>query len=743
MQDEDAAPAEFVCPLSHTLMREPVVGSDGQTYERKWIVHWLQQHGTSPVSREPMEATRLVPNYALKSMIDAFLAAHPAAAECPPQSAPAAASPASGAASPPLELMLVAMRARGKVHIQVTPPLTGPRKPTTLICMLDVSGSMGSDASPPQNGSESDGLSRLDLVKHSVNTIIHTLDSADRLAIISFHSHAEIVLPLQQMTEAGRQEALAAVTRLHPDGSANIWDALRVGLEVAGRDPASLVLFTDGEPNVNPPRGIIPTLEGLLVEGRFGGTLHAFGFGYQLDSDLLHRIAELGGGVFGFIPDSSMVGTVFVNFASNALATCAMNLRLVLAKGGGAPLDLHVPSIQYGQTRDFLVDDSDCTAETVSLSSVCGTSLTASVVDVDESDPAFVLQEARHLFMKHILLGLRAPSEAVAIVRQLVDNLRQLSTGAVAGGSPCIDEFLRDAESHELSEGQVMKAFERSDWFKRWGQHYLKSLVRAHAAQQCANFRDKSLQMYGGPLFRELRDAADKLFCRLPAPAPSIAAAGGSQLGPSLSQPRNNMSSYYDASAPCFDGQGDVLLADGVSQKRVCDLQKGDALYGGGRVRCLVETKMQEGQRTRMVPLTVGDGRLGTLWITAWHPVVWEDRWMFPHDISEGEQTREVCVDRIYNLVLDAVHVVHICGVPVVTLGHSFRGPVVGHAYFGSEAVIRDLERVPGWDGGCIQLRSGRRLCQRDPSTLRVSRFVAAEAHFQAELPPPALPNRG
>jgi hypothetical protein len=58
----------------------------------------------------------------------------------------------------------------------VKPPADGPRKPTVLICILDVSGSMGEDASLKDGSTENDGFSRLDLVKHSMNTIISMLN---------------------------------------------------------------------------------------------------------------------------------------------------------------------------------------------------------------------------------------------------------------------------------------------------------------------------------------------------------------------------------------------------------------------------------------------------------------------------------------------------------------------------------------------------------------------------------------
>jgi hypothetical protein len=46
-----------------------------------------------------------------------------------------------------------------------------------------------------------------------------------------------------------------------------------------------------------------------------------FGYGYNLNTKLLTSITELGGGCYGFIPDCSMVGTIFVNFLAHSLAS--------------------------------------------------------------------------------------------------------------------------------------------------------------------------------------------------------------------------------------------------------------------------------------------------------------------------------------------------------------------------------------------------------------------------------------
>lgn len=53
-------------------------------------------------------------------------------------------------------------------------------------------------------------------------------------------------------------------------------------------------------------------------------------FGYDIDSTILHSLALEGDGTFSFIPDSSMVGTVFINTIANSLISTSNNAKVSL-----------------------------------------------------------------------------------------------------------------------------------------------------------------------------------------------------------------------------------------------------------------------------------------------------------------------------------------------------------------------------------------------------------------------------
>merc|ERR1719433_2428040 len=90
--------------------------------------------------------------------------------------------------------------------------------------------------------------------------------------------------------------------------------------------------------------------------------------------------------------------------------------------------------------------------------------------------------------------------------------------GVLAGEDERTEALKKDVND------QACLAVSRADWYKAWGAHYLRSLARAHLLQQCNNFKDPGVQMYGGPLFEKVREVADDMFLSLPPPC-------GHQLG--------------------------------------------------------------------------------------------------------------------------------------------------------------------------------------------------------------------
>lgn len=87
------------------------------------------------------------------------------------------------------------------------------RTPCDICCVVDVSGSMGSEAKlKNESGAvESHGLSLLDVVKHSVKTIVHTMRAEDRIAVVSYSDSAKVIYPLSNISAANKDKVRASL----------------------------------------------------------------------------------------------------------------------------------------------------------------------------------------------------------------------------------------------------------------------------------------------------------------------------------------------------------------------------------------------------------------------------------------------------------------------------------------------------------------------------------------------------
>ncbi|XP_053554309.1 WD repeat, SAM and U-box domain-containing protein 1 isoform X2 [Bombina bombina] len=69
-------PDEFLCPITREIMMDPVIASDGYSYERKAIENWIStQKRTSPMTNLPLSTLLLTPNRTLKMALNRWLEA--------------------------------------------------------------------------------------------------------------------------------------------------------------------------------------------------------------------------------------------------------------------------------------------------------------------------------------------------------------------------------------------------------------------------------------------------------------------------------------------------------------------------------------------------------------------------------------------------------------------------------------------------------------------------------------------
>jgi hypothetical protein len=62
----------FLCPITRDIMCDPVICSDGHTYEREAIEQWLRSNSRSPKTNQHLPSRTLIPNHSMKQAIDAM-----------------------------------------------------------------------------------------------------------------------------------------------------------------------------------------------------------------------------------------------------------------------------------------------------------------------------------------------------------------------------------------------------------------------------------------------------------------------------------------------------------------------------------------------------------------------------------------------------------------------------------------------------------------------------------------------
>jgi hypothetical protein len=75
-QDNEEIPSHFFCPITHEVMREPLMSKNGIRYESSAIMDWLASHNnTCPMTRQPLNVSVLMRNRRLQGEIQCWFKA--------------------------------------------------------------------------------------------------------------------------------------------------------------------------------------------------------------------------------------------------------------------------------------------------------------------------------------------------------------------------------------------------------------------------------------------------------------------------------------------------------------------------------------------------------------------------------------------------------------------------------------------------------------------------------------------
>ena len=691
-----AIPHEWKCPITLAIMKDPVICPDGHTYERNAIERWLSTNNNSPMTGLPIDRHILTPNIALRNLIQQ---GHNSTEITSIPDVPSEVISDCKLTKCP--------DGRMRFHLNVSgnlPEENKNRKPAIFFCLVDISGSMATKVSITNADLEiKHGFTRLDLVKHSIKTVIPMLDDNDYLCIILFTDEARVLLPITSMNVAGRNLANRLVDNIKAEYMTNLWDGLRLAIDLINEHEelckdknVFTFLLTDGISNIVPLRGIETTLTNYIKEKSLKGTISAFGYSNDINSTTLNNIATICNGIFAFIPDASMIGTIFVNYIANCLSCARDCLKIEVETNGQITKTFGNPNVgmfQYGQPRDIIYEVIPCDdfyfsyridGETVQVKIEKET--ISSTIDNETK-----VQLARFNLIEKLLIAITKPiSEAQRIILEIVSNLEEVNF------DPRIIEMIKDFQSTNPDEGQITKAFSRENWFNQWGKHYILSVIKAHHNQQCNNFKDCGVQIYGGELFHKIREIAENVFCTLPPPKPS----NDMPIYRSLSShvpAVTSMDAYLNRSGGCFGGNSKVHVK-GNEIKLVSEIEKGDTLSNGAKVECVIKIIVTSGKKEMVY--------INGLLITRWHPIIIDGVWVFP-----GERTNAYLeeIDTIYNFVLDSKHIITINDIECCTLGHNFTdNSVISHPYYGTNKIIDDLSKINGWKEGKITINDNQ-----------------------------------
>jgi len=718
----------ITCPITQCVMKDPVQGNDGNTYERSAITSALAIKQESPITRQPMRISDLKVNVALRFLCDKY---HQTSQSVTTQHN-------EDPSSKPIILDHSISKNNNKllltfnVNEESFPKnLSAGHLSQDIVLVIDRSGSMHTQVEAKDRNGQNleNGLSIQDIVNHSAKTIVQTLDTQSRICIIKFDNVIDVVTPLMYATEINKIQIMTSIDTIKPGGQTNIWGALEKALQILdSREDKSrnsaILMLTDGIPNVSPAQGEVETLKRLRKTKNFTTPIYTFGFGYNLQTTLLYNLAKYSNGGNAHIPDGNMIATVFCNFIATILCSVVMNLQLHITPkqtnsasfnnllvGDFAynydPINqkyiFDIGTIQLQQERNIVLNFEDKLDFTYYYTyAIGGKSYTSNVYSVNtDSISRYVtnIDSNSHIYRATCVEYIRKMINSNRINNLLSTEtsynelVKLLEENKYSHSQPFVDGLLKNIKGDFANIGQVKLAID-TKYFRRWGEFYLDQLSRSLNQQIKPNFKDEGC-MFGGEVFEALVDKSSDIFNSLEPPTPSLAVQqSGNMFYRSLpSSAPISMASYNDPQGGCVDSYCKIAMFDGTS-KFLKDVQKFDIIKSidennkivGAKVLCVVETLIESGYRNYV--------NINGALITPWHPIKFglhgkTETWWFPGELFS---TYSYPSTSMITLVLENHHVMIINGLKCITLGHNFTNHTkLIHPYYGTNKVIENL----------------------------------------------------
>jgi len=192
------------------------------------------------------------------------------------------------------------------------------RPRANLTFVIDVSGSM-------------DREDRLETVKDALGLLVGELRPDDTVGIVVYGSEGHVLLEPTEVANA--EQIIAAIEALHPEGSTNAEEGLRLAYQMASQafTPNGInrvILASDGVANVG-NTGSDSILETIRREASAGIQLVTVGFGMGNYNDvLMEQLADDGDGFYAYVDDLEEAERLFVHGLTGTLFTIAKDTKI-------------------------------------------------------------------------------------------------------------------------------------------------------------------------------------------------------------------------------------------------------------------------------------------------------------------------------------------------------------------------------------------------------------------------------
>ena len=191
------------------------------------------------------------------------------------------------------------------------------RKPSNLVFLIDVSGSMFSE-------------NKLPLVKKSLNLLLSRLDERDTISLVTYANGTNIVL--DSVNASDKETIKNAVFSLQACGGTNGYDGINKAYELAEKNLKDgnnrIILCTDGDFNIGPSS--TTELEQLVTEKRSKGifvSVLGFGTGNYKDNRM-EILADKGDGNYAYIDNIKEAKKVLADEMIKTLYPIAKDVKL-------------------------------------------------------------------------------------------------------------------------------------------------------------------------------------------------------------------------------------------------------------------------------------------------------------------------------------------------------------------------------------------------------------------------------